>query len=86
MHICSICGYGGLEFPQWDKEGFPTFTICDCCGFESGFDDEAKDKPETIEEYRERWLREGAIWFSSSVQRPENWDLRIQLKNIDIDK
>ncbi|MGG4183556.1 hypothetical protein ABEW24_09295 [Paenibacillus jamilae] len=83
--ICAVCGYNELNYPQWDKHGFPTHEICNCCGFESGFDDDAKDIPESIEEYRIRWLSEGANWFSSSKTKPLDWNLAIQLKRINVD-
>ncbi|MFE5321463.1 hypothetical protein ACFQ88_22390 [Paenibacillus sp. NPDC056579] len=82
--VCVVCGYDKLDVPQWNKNGFPTHSICCCCGFQSGFDDDAKDNPETIEEYRNRWLRNGAIWFSSTVSKPNNWDIKKQLVNIDV--
>lgn len=78
---CIVCGYPNLDFPQYEN-GYPTQTICGCCGFQSGFDDDAKDNPETIDEYRERWLMEGATWFSSSTPKPKGWNLELQLKNI----
>lgn len=82
-YICIVCGYNKLNYPQWNEEGFPTHQICSCCGFESGFDDDGKDEPDTIEEYRNRWLTNGAKWCWPS-ERPKEWSLKDQLKNIEI--
>lgn len=74
-----MCGYHELDYPQWDANGFPTHEICGCCGFESEYDDDAKDNPESILEYRTRWLSEGVKWFSSTNFKPINWNLDTQL-------
>jgi hypothetical protein len=76
MYICKVCGYDGLEYPQYLEKGEPFFTICACCGFESGFDD--LDQGFTIEEYRKKWIDSGAKWFVES-KKPTNWDMFIQL-------
>lgn len=83
-YICAFCGCNELRFPQWDSEGFPSNEICICCGFQSGFDDD-KDNPESIEEYRIRWINGGANWFSSSKPKTSDWDLTVQIKRINID-
>lgn len=80
MYICAICGYNGLDEPQWE-DGYPTYTICECCGFESGFDDDNMEM--TLEEYREEWIEEGTKWFSK--EKPLNWSLEKQLKNINVE-
>jgi len=79
MYICKVCGYEGLEYPQYLENGEPNFTICDCCGFEAGYDD--LDQGLTIEEYRKRWLESNAQWHIPS-KRPTNWDLKKQLQRI----
>ncbi len=81
MFMCCICGYDELEEPQY-KDDYATFTICSCCGFESGFDDDAVSKPLTFEEYRNKWIELGAPWFSSSKKPSVNWDYKTQLKRI----
>lgn len=60
------------------------FTVCSCCGFESGFDDGATLHPITIEEYRVNWVKKGSPWFSSVNQKPSDFDLTIQFKRIGI--
>lgn len=81
MCVCKVCGYDGLEYSQYLKDDEPTFVICDCCGFESGYDD--LDRGYSIQEYRRKWLKEGAKWFDKS-KKPVNWSLGKQLKNISI--
>jgi hypothetical protein len=34
--------------------------------------------------YRKAWIRSGSKWFDEG-SRPANWDLQMQLKNIDPD-
>lgn len=78
-----ICGYAKLDYPQYEN-GFPAQTICPCCGFQSGFDDDAILEPLTFEEYRMRWVKLGAPWFSSSTNKPDVYNLREQLKRINV--
>lgn len=79
MYICKVCGYNKLEYPQYLENGEPNFTICDCCGFEAGFDD--LDQGMSIEEYRKKWVEEGAKWFIPE-KKPAEWNLEEQLRNI----
>lgn len=84
MYICLVCGYDKLEKPQYNSHGDPTFVSCDCCGFESGFDDD--DQGYTFETYRENWLRNNATWFFPDT-KPDVWDkntLVKQLKRINV--
>jgi hypothetical protein len=74
-----VCGYDKLEDPQYYEDGSPSFTICSCCGYESGYDD--LDQGETIESYRENWITKGVRWFDESV-KPSDWNVELQLKNI----
>lgn len=85
MHTCLVCGYDGLQKPLYDTDGYPTFELCDCCGFESGYDDD--DQGYSIDSYREKWLLSGANWFFDKT-RPSVWtkDIKIkQLKNIGVE-
>jgi hypothetical protein len=84
MYTCIVCGFNKLEYPQRNKFGYATQCICPCCGFQSGFDDDAKDQPVTIEEYRRQWISMGAQWFSSSTKKPLNWSLEEQLKRMNV--
>ena len=75
--LCPVCGYHGLTR---DPVGpVDTFEICECCGFEFGFDD--KDLKYTYHEYRLMWLAGGAKWFSSAA-RPASWSLERQIASL----
>lgn len=86
-YICPVCGYDGLEF-----EPNNSYEICSCCGYEFGtLDYEGKDVgaefdyKETMNFFsyvRNIWLGNGAEWYSNINQKPQNWDLQNQLKNI----
>lgn len=80
-NICPVCGYNGLEEVPYDNDGNPSYEICDCCGYEFGFDDGSEGV--SFEQYRRKWLDEGADWFNISL-KPEKWDLKKQLLRIDI--
>jgi hypothetical protein len=55
MYTCKVCGYNELDMPQYHQDGAPSFIICDCCGFQSGYDD--LDQGKTFEEFREWWIK-----------------------------
>lgn len=78
--ICPVCGYEGLEEEPYDCDGNPSYGICDCCGFEFGFDDLSNGK--TFEKYRREWIEGGAKWFVAE-KRPSGWNVKEQLSNID---
>jgi hypothetical protein len=80
-NICPVCGYDGLEEPPYDKNRNPSYEICDCCGYEFGFDDGSKGI--NFEKYRKQWIIKGAIWFNPDV-KPKEWDLKKQLLKINI--
>ena len=81
-YICPICGYEGLNAPPKDQFGCPTYEICPCCGFEFGFDDDSEGL--SYQDYRDKWLKAGAPWFSRVEPRPDNLDLVAQLKRIGV--
>ncbi len=60
-HVCPVCGHL-LKEPPYDPDGNPSYEICDCCGFQFGFDDQSEGW--TFEVYRASWLKTGAFWFS----------------------
>jgi len=78
-YICLVCGYNRLEELPYGIDGYPSYEICACCGFEYGYDD--LDRGESFKEYREKWLNNGAQWFVPK-ERPAHWNLSEQLKNI----
>lgn len=83
-YICAVCGYDQLDEPQWEGDA-PSYEICPCCFFQAGFDDDGASEPVTVEEYRKSWLRYKGTWANFLTRRPENWNLREQLKNINVD-
>jgi hypothetical protein len=84
---CPVCGYLGLKEPPYDSYGYGSCEICNCCGFEFGYDDGGfgGDRATKSEAYRERWLARGAPWFSLVGAKPKGWSLRVQLETIGID-
>ncbi|WP_235856528.1 hypothetical protein [Niallia taxi] len=52
-----------------------------CCGFQPGYDD--TELGYTYEAYRNEWIQNGAEWFREE-EKPERWDLDIQLENINV--
>jgi len=82
INICPVCGYDKLDASPRDEFGCPSYEICPCCGFEFGFDDDSEGL--TYDQYRERWLKQGAKWVSKSRPKPKNFDLCKQLRNIGI--
>lgn len=80
LNICRVCGYDGLEQPQYSEKNIPNYnSICSCCGFQAGFDD--LDLGFTFTEYRRRWLQLGCQWFEPS-KKPDDWDVQKQLLNL----
>lgn len=69
-HACRVCGWDHGE-PPWDRYGSPLYFICDCCGSESGPDD---DPAQQAEASLLRWIARGAPWFDPS-ERPEGWSI-----------
>ena len=79
-YICPVCGYSDLEEPPRDKNGMPSFDICDCCGVEFGYEDLTE---ESMIKYRKKWIETGGEWFIKE-SKPNNWTMQEQLKNIGI--
>lgn len=68
--------------PPYKKAwGMPSYDVCDCCGFEFGFDDDpgAGEPGVSFSEYLIDWYKSGAKWFYPEA-KPENWSLVKQLK------
>lgn len=49
---CSVCGYNNLNFKPYYENGYASFQICPCCGFEFGYDD-FPDKEKAFVEWQE---------------------------------
>ena len=97
-YFCPCCGFKGLDEPAYKQIslplptnltppyykyfGDPTYDICECCGFEFGYDDEpGAGKGLSFEQYLQEWINDGQNWFVPS-SRPDDWALETQLKNI----
>ena len=63
-NICPICNYDGLFEPPYNDNGFGSYEICPCCGFQFGYDD-FPNKDEQINLWREQWMVGGCKWFSN---------------------
>ena len=63
QNICPVCSYDGLFDPPYDENGYGSYEICPCCGFQFGLDD-YPDKDKGITEWRKKWEANGRPWFS----------------------
>lgn len=70
---CPVCFYD-LDYAPSD------FNICPSCGTEFGYSDSGR----SFEELRAEWLRLGAKWSSSVVEKAQNWNPIQQLLNAGI--
>ena len=81
-YCCRACGLLQDDLPWGEDGNTPTFTICDCCGTEFGYDDCTK---KAIIQSRKRWLSNGAEWQKLSA-KPQAWNLSQQLSYLtDVD-
>ncbi|MEV8389948.1 MULTISPECIES: hypothetical protein [unclassified Streptomyces] len=76
-HFCRVCGYDFEDVPTWVGI-FPQYVICNCCGMESGLEDEDLEK---VRNYRAQWVANGAHWQDPKA-KPSGWDLLSQIANI----
>jgi hypothetical protein len=76
------CLIRGFEPPYCVRFGFPSYDVCECCGYEYGNDDEPGNglRGFSFEEYLENWMKEGCIWFDPDL-RPINWTIEEQRKD-----
>lgn len=75
---CRVCGLLQLE-PPWSESGVdPTWTICDCCGTEFGYEDSTIEGCRVA---RAQWLARRGRWWNE-VRRPPNWSLEAQLRQV----
>lgn len=82
MNYCPVCGYDGLTEKPYDEFGYPTYTICSCCGYEFGFDDSSKGI--SFQEYQTKWISDGFKFFNKN-KKPKIWNEKVlidQLANI----
>jgi len=72
---CPICGCP-FTAPVEEEELRSSYEICDCCGCEYGYSDDAL--------LREYWIRSGGQWRFPE-KRPKIWDMKEQLRHIILD-
>ncbi len=69
-YSCPVCGFDALPDPPAD------YKICPCCGTEFGY----HDLTHSWDALRERWLANGAPWFSDHIPQPPGWNPFVQLE------
>lgn len=75
---CPVCGY--QNFVELHPEGGATYDLCPCCGFESGVDGIGRSREERNSAFRQRWLADGALWWSSARPPEPGWNALDQLR------
>lgn len=77
--ICIVCGYDLIDEYPWGKEGnMASYEICDCCGTQFGYHDNA-----ILGVYAKRldWIEIGFKWHFSKYMA-KDWDPITQLSGI----
>ncbi|MGB0843887.1 MAG: hypothetical protein ACPGVN_03995 [Alphaproteobacteria bacterium] len=90
-YMCPVCGYSEFSgTPAYDSfgKGIIGTTICSCCLWQPGFDDEPSASGEakstvreTIIHYRSKWEKL-AEWQGIKSLKPEGFSGKFQLKNL----
>ena len=74
----------GLKPPYYHYFGWPSYDVCECCGFEFGNDDDPGPfRGDSFDEYFERWVADGCNWFQPK-NRPPQWTIEQQLAGVPI--
>lgn len=69
-----------VQPPYWQPYGEPSYEVCDCCGFEFGYDDEpGTAPPKSFADFLKEWVDDGCIWFNPG-KKPPGWNLEQQQK------
>lgn len=76
-HSCPVCGFARLAEAPRSPSGGASYEICPCCGFQFGYDDDARGV--TYLTHREQWIQGGLKWWSRGQPAPANWDPQAQL-------
>ncbi|WP_459642366.1 hypothetical protein [Kineococcus sp. NUM-3379] len=64
---CRVCGWDLGDLGR--EQQVPLYTICDCCGAETGLDDYDLER---VRHYRADWFARGCPFWSSQ-DRPAGW-------------
>jgi hypothetical protein len=79
LESCRVCGFHVPHYSLWGEDGnTPSFDICPCCSVQIGHDD---CDAESARLCRAQWFATGCAWVYPE-DKPVNWDLAEQLKNI----
>jgi len=88
--LCPACGFPDYAGePAYDERGgLAGITICSCCMWEPGFDDDASASAgakasilDSLRAYRSDWHGEPR-WQGRLAERPSAWDGRRQLAHL----
>jgi hypothetical protein len=67
-NLCPVCGYEMQEPPS-------DYNICPSCGTEFGL----HDLNASIPELRSAWIETGPVWWSTTEEKPADWNPFSQL-------
>ncbi len=88
--ICPACGFPNYSSEEAydERGGLAGTTICPCCMWEPGFDDNAHASTRakdtilaSLLAYRTGW-NDGAQWAGRAAEKPSNWDGVRQLSQL----
>ena len=79
-YMCPVCGYEGLSKQPYGGVPDPSYEVCSSCGFEFGFDDEGEGF--TFQQWRQKWMEGGMVWWNRGSKPPENWNPREQVSKV----
>ena len=64
-NTCPVCNYDGLFEPPYDSQGYGSYEICPCCGFQFGYDD-YPDTEQGIRNWKTKWIEGGSLLYSKT--------------------
>lgn len=86
LYPCPVCAFD-LDFEPW-RQGSPSHEICPCCGIQFGYHDsaggDAARARQVYENWRERWIGNGARWSSVGRRPPSGWAATSQLAKLGV--
>lgn len=84
--LCPVCGdkSKNKDFRPYDKLGYPSYGICQCCGIEFGFDCEPDSTELDWRNYRAKWLRNEIDL--SMARKMSKADKLTQLRQIEVEE
>lgn len=70
-NLCPVCGFEMDDPPE-------NYNICPSCGTEFGL----HDANASIQDLRACWIKRGPTWWSTTDQRPKDWNPFEQLARV----